>query len=41
MSARAWMPINLGRALFRLSWVAAALLGIGIVLGVASAILLA
>jgi len=40
-SARAWMPINRGRALFRLTWVAAALMGIGIVLGVASAILLA
>jgi hypothetical protein len=38
-SARAWLPINPGRALFRLAWVAVALLGIGIALGAASIIL--
>ena len=40
-SAKAWLPINPGRALFRLTWVAAALLGIGIALGAASVILTA
>ena len=40
-SAKAWLPINRGRALFRLVWVAGALLGIGIVIGVASVILFA
>ena len=40
-SARAWMAIDMGRALFRLAWTAAALLGIGIVIGVASVILFA
>jgi hypothetical protein len=40
-SAWAWMPINPGRGLFRLSWVFAALLGIGIVIGAASLILTA
>jgi hypothetical protein len=40
-SARAWMPIDRGRALFRLTWVLAALLGIGVVLGFASLILTA
>ncbi len=40
-SARAWMPIDRGRALFRLTWVFAALLGIGVVLGFASLILTA
>ena len=40
-SARAWMPIDRGRALFRLTWVLAALLGIGVVLGFASVILTA
>ena len=38
-SAWAWMPINVGRGLFRLTWVAAALLGIGIALGAASIVL--
>ena len=38
-SAMAWMPIDRGRALFRLTWVFVALLGIGIVLGSASLIL--
>ena len=38
-SARAWMPIDRGRALFRLTWVLAALLSIGIVLGFTSLIL--
>jgi hypothetical protein len=40
-SARAWMPIDRGRAVFRLTWVLAALLGIGIVLGFTSLILTA
>ena len=40
-SAKAWMPIDRGRALFRLTWVMAALLGIGVVLGLASVILTA
>jgi hypothetical protein len=40
-SARAWMPIDRGRGLFRLTWVAAALLGIGVVAGFASLILAA
>jgi hypothetical protein len=40
-SAKAWLPIDRGRALFRMLWAAAALLGIGIVIGVASVVLLA
>lgn len=40
-SAWAWMPINRGRGLFRLTWVLAALLGIGVVIGAASLILTA
>jgi hypothetical protein len=40
-SAKAWMAVDRGRAMFRLVWAAAALLGIGIVIGVASVILLA
>ena len=40
-SAMAWLPIDRGRALFRLTWVLAALLGIGVVLGFASVILTA
>jgi hypothetical protein len=40
-SAMAWLPIDRGRALFRLTWVLAALLGIGVVLGFASLILTA
>lgn len=40
-SAWAWMPINRGRGLFRLTWVLAALLGIGIAIGAASLILTA
>jgi len=40
-SARAWMPIDRGRGLFRLTWVAAALIGIGVVAGIASVILVA
>jgi hypothetical protein len=40
-SARAWMPVDRGRALFRLLWVATALLGIGVVLGIAGVIILA
>jgi hypothetical protein len=38
-STKAWLPINPARALFRLTWVAAALLGIGIALGFASLII--
>jgi hypothetical protein len=38
-SAMAWMPIDRGRGLFRLTWVAAALLGIGAVAGFAGVIL--
>lgn len=38
-SAWAWMPIDRGRGLFRLTWVLAALLGIGIAVGAASLIL--
>ena len=38
-SAWAWMPIDRGRAIFRLTWVAAALIGIGTMLGAASLIL--
>ena len=40
-SAWAWMPIDRGRGLFRILWTAAALLGIGFVIGLASVILLA
>lgn len=40
-SAWAWMPVDVGRGLFRLTWVAAALLGIGIALGAASIVLTA
>jgi hypothetical protein len=40
-SAWAWMPVNLGRGLFRLTWVAAALLGIGLAIGGASIVLTA
>ena len=38
-SAWAWMPVNVGRGLFRLTWVLAALLGIGVVIGAAGLIL--
>lgn len=40
-SAWAWMPIDRGRGLFRLTWVLAALLGIGVVIGAASLIVTA
>ena len=40
-SAWAWMPVDVGRGLFRLTWVAAALLGLGIALGAASMVLMA
>jgi hypothetical protein len=40
-SAWAWMPINVGRGIFRLTWVVAALLGLGAIAGVASVVLLA
>ena len=38
-SAKAWLPVDRGRALFRLVWVLAALLGIGVVVGFATVIL--
>jgi len=38
-SAWAWMPLDRGRGIFRLVWVVAALLGIGIALGISTAIL--
>jgi hypothetical protein len=40
-SAWAWMPTDRGRGLFRLLWTGVALIGIGIVLGIAGVILLA
>jgi hypothetical protein len=40
-SAWAWMPIDIGRGVFRLTWVAAALLGIGVAIGAASMVLTA
>lgn len=40
-SAWAWMPIDIGRGLFRLTWVGAALLGIGVAVGAASIVLTA
>jgi len=38
-SAWAWMPVDRGRGLFRLAWFAAALLGLGVIIGVASLVL--
>jgi hypothetical protein len=38
-SAWAWMPVNVPRGLFRLAWVGAALLGIGIAVGALSIVL--
>lgn len=40
-SAWAWMPIDRGRGLFRVVWTALALIGIGVVAGIASVILFA
>jgi hypothetical protein len=40
-SAWAWMPIDRGRGLFRIVWTGLALIGIGIVVGLASVILFA
>jgi hypothetical protein len=40
-SAWAWMPVDRGRGLFRLAWVAASLVGLALLLGAASVILLA
>jgi hypothetical protein len=40
-SAWAWMPVDVGRGLFRLTWVAMALLGIGLAIGAASIVLTA
>ena len=40
-AAWAWMPIDRGRGLFRLAWVAASLVGLALLLGAAVVILLA
>ncbi len=40
-SAWAWMPTDRGRGLFRILWTLVALLGIGVVIGLASVIVLA
>jgi hypothetical protein len=40
-SAWAWMPVNRGRALFRLSWVAATVILLAVLVAVAIAVLLA
>jgi hypothetical protein len=40
-SAWAWMPVDRGRGLFRLAWVAASLVGLALLLGAATVILLA
>jgi hypothetical protein len=40
-AAWAWMPVDRGRGLFRLAWVAASLVGLALLLGAAIVILLA
>lgn len=40
-SAWAWMPVDRGRGLFRLAWVAASLIGLALLLGAAVVVLLA
>ena len=40
-SAWAWMPIDRGRGIFRILWTVVALLGVGVVIGLASVIILA
>jgi hypothetical protein len=40
-SAWAWMPLDRGRGAFRLTWVAAALIGLGVIAGAASVVLTA
>jgi hypothetical protein len=40
-SAWAWMPVDRGRGLFRLAWVAASLVGLALLLAAAAVILLA
>ncbi len=40
-SAWGWMPVNRGRGIFRLTWVVAALIGIGVIAGAAGVILTA
>jgi hypothetical protein len=40
-AAWAWMPVDRGRGLFRLAWVAAALVGLALLLAASAAILLA
>ena len=40
-SAWAWMPVDRGKGLFRLAWVAASLVGLALLLGAAIVILLA
>jgi hypothetical protein len=38
-SAWAWMPVDVGRGLFRLVWFAAAILGLGVIVGIATIVL--
>jgi hypothetical protein len=40
-SAWAWMPVDRGKGLFRLAWVAASLVGLALLLGAALVVLLA
>jgi len=40
-SAWAWMPVDRGKGLFRLAWVAVSLVGLALLLGAAAVILLA
>jgi hypothetical protein len=40
-AAWAWMPVDRGRGLFRLAWVAASVVGLALLLGAAAVILLA
>jgi hypothetical protein len=40
-AAWAWMPVDRGRGLFRLAWVAASVVGLALLLGAATVILLA
>ncbi len=39
-SAWAWMPVDRGKGLFRLAWVAVSLIGLGLLVGVALIVLL-
>jgi len=40
-SARAWMPIDRGKGLFRLAWVAVSLIGLALLVGASVVVLLA